>query len=183
MSALQNLPCLPCTGVWSNQHNERGGTALKVLELHTQLPPPHPYQTAIISTYITPRMGPSLPHMTALLPWLGSAFLLPKLASTTKQQRKQSVLVCSTFSHLCLVLPPIGFGHVRGLHAGNDSRRVVPHCYPHFSLPAGSHAFSRPHSAHKEPQDCICLSSVTCHGQEADITASPDNGGCCCSLT
>ena len=115
--------------------------------------------------------------------WLGSAFLLPKLASTTKQQRKQSVLVCSTFSHLCLVLPPIGFGHVRGLHAGNDSRRVVPHCYPHFSLPAGSRPFSRPRSAHKEPQDCICLSSVTCHGQEADITASPDNGGCCCSLT
>lgn len=27
-------------------------------------------------------------------------------------------------------------------------------------------------SAHQEPQDCICLSSVICHNQEADITAS-----------
>ena len=27
-------------------------------------------------------------------------------------------------------------------------------------------------SAHQEPQDCICLSSVICHSQEADITAS-----------
>ena len=31
--------------------------------------------------------------------WLGSAFLLPKLASTTKKHRKQSILLCSTFSH------------------------------------------------------------------------------------
>lgn len=42
---------------------------------------------------------PSLILGAYMCHWLGSAFLLPKLASTTKKHRKQSVLLCSTFSH------------------------------------------------------------------------------------
>lgn len=42
---------------------------------------------------------PSLILGVYMCHWLGSAFLLPKLASTTKKHRKQSILLCSTFSH------------------------------------------------------------------------------------
>ena len=124
---------------------------------------------------------PSLILGVYMCHWLGSAFLLPKLARSIQSNPFYCVLPLVT---PCLVLPPIGFEHVHGLHAENDSRRVIPHCYPHSSLPAGSYPFSRSCSQpikNLKTVSAFLQWSVTARKQ----TSRPpsDNGGCCCFLT
>lgn len=86
--------------------------------------------------------------------WLGSVFLLPELASTTKRHREQSILLCSLYSRTA-------FGsasHLPRICTCTTRRRWFqkgyPYSYPQLSSPAGSYSWGHALSPQRTTRLC-----------------------------